>query len=290
MASREELIRALRWQMEAGADEAIGAEPSDRFAEADGRAVAPEPPAPPSPEPPAPAPPSPAPMATEAPVTVRPPRSAGGAGLFEGGGAASGYEMAAAAATLDELRAALERFEGCPLKRTATNLVLYDGNPKARIVFVGEAPGAEEDRRGLPFVGPAGKLLDRMLEAIGLDRTGVLITNILFWRPPGNRNPTTSEIAACLPFVERIIELVHPAVLVLLGGPSAKTLLAQNEGIMKLRGRWFHFETPRMARPIPAMATYHPAFLLRSPGQKRAVWRDLLEIRRRLAAETGSDA
>ena len=149
-------------------------------------------------------------------------------------------------------------------------------------MFVGEAPGAEEDRRGLPFVGASGRLLDRMLAAIGLDRGNVFITNVIYWRPPGNRTPLPAEVAACLPFVERAIELVDPAVLVLLGGASAKTLLGRQEGIMRLRGRWHSFATPRMASPIPAMATFHPAYLLRSPGQKREAWRDFLAVRERL--------
>jgi DNA polymerase len=149
-------------------------------------------------------------------------------------------------------------------------------------MFVGEAPGAEEDLRGLPFVGKAGQLLDRMLAAIGLDRRSAYITNIVFWRPPGNRQPTPQEIALCLPFVERHIELVAPEILVLLGGTAAKALLARNDGIMRLRGRWFEYATPGLARPVPAIPTFHPAFLLRSPGQKRAAWLDLLEIRDRL--------
>jgi DNA polymerase len=197
--------------------------------------------------------------------------------------AVSAHALAAAAGTLDELRAALASFEGCGLKRTATNLVFADGNPEARVMFIGEAPGADEDRQGLPFVGVSGQLLDRMLGAIGLSRkTNAYISNVLFWRPPGNRSPTPAEIAACLPFVERHIELVDPAVLVLVGGIAAKTMLARQEGIMKLRGRWFTYETPRMSRPIPVIATYHPAYLLRSPGQKREAWRDLLELQEKI--------
>ena len=227
----------------------------------------------------APAPSRPAPAAPPAPVT--------GPKVTAPPGDASAYARVADAKSLDDIRAALETFDGCPLKQTATNLVFFDGNPAARILMVGEAPGAEEDRRGLPFVGPAGKLLDRMLESIGLDRTKVLITNTIFWRPPGNRNPTPAEVSACLPFVERVIELIDPVVLILVGGTAAKTLLATSEGIMKMRGRWFAFETARMSHPVPTMPIYHPAFLLRSPGQKRAAWRDLMEIRRRLDAETG---
>jgi DNA polymerase len=196
--------------------------------------------------------------------------------------------LAASANTLEELRAAVEAFEECPLKKTATNTVFADGNPAARIMFVGEAPGADEDRQGKPFVGVSGQLLDRMLAAIGLDRhapdvaNAFYITNIVFWRPPGNRNPTTNEIAACLPFLERHIELVQPDILVALGGPSAKTLLGRAEGITRLRGAWHPYSAPRLAAPIDAMALFHPAYLLRSPAHKREAWRDLLAIRDRL--------
>ncbi|MDH3240806.1 MAG: uracil-DNA glycosylase [Alphaproteobacteria bacterium] len=262
---------ALKWQIEAGADEAIGETPVDRFAEA-----------PPSPPPPKVRPPAPPRQA--APSAPRAAPSSPPAAPLPAADPASqdAKAIAAGAKTLEDIRAALEAFDGCPLKRTATNLVYTDGNPAARIVLVGEAPGAEEDRRGLPFVGPAGRLLDRMLAAIGLDRSSVLITNTLFWRPPGNRNPTPAEAAACLPFVERTIEIVDPKVLVMVGGTAAKTLLARPEGIMKLRGQWFEYSTPAMARPVPAMAIFHPAFLLRSPAQKRPTWRDLIEIRKHL--------
>ncbi len=154
-------------------------------------------------------------------------------------------------------------------------------------MIIGEAPGAEEDRQGLPFVGAAGRLLDRMLAGIGLDRNSVYITNILVWRPPGNRTPTGTEIAACLPFVERHIELVDPEYLMLTGGISAKTLLGRSEGILKLRGRWFHYQHAGMARPIPALASLHPAYLLRQPAQKRLAWRDFLALKE--ALESGRD-
>jgi DNA polymerase len=190
---------------------------------------------------------------------------------------------AASCRTLDELKAALAVFEGCALKDTATNLVFADGNPEARVMFIGEAPGAEEDRQGLPFVGPAGRLLDLMLAAIGLDRESVYITNVLPWRPPGNRQPTSAEITACLPFLERHIELVSPAVVVLLGGTSAKALLGTKEGIMRLRGRWFNLQTAHLPAPIPAMPTYHPAYLLRTPIAKREAWRDLRALERKLS-------
>ena len=188
---------------------------------------------------------------------------------------------AQSAETLDELRALLEAFEGCMLRATATQLVFADGNPAARVMFVGEAPGRDEDIAGLPFVGRSGKLLDRMIEAIGLDRTQVYIANIVPWRPPGNRTPTPHESAICLPFIRRQIELADPDILVCLGQPSTQTLLETKEGITRTRGRWLKFDTG--SREIRALATYHPAFLLRSPLQKRLAWRDFLAIKRALA-------
>jgi DNA polymerase len=189
---------------------------------------------------------------------------------------------AQSAKTLDELRALLEAFEGCMLRATATQLVFADGNPAARVMFVGEAPGRDEDIAGLPFVGRSGKLLDRMIEAIGLDRTQVYIANIVPWRPPGNRTPTPHESAICLPFIRRQIELADPDILVCLGQPSTQTLLETKEGITRTRGRWFKFDTG--SREIRALATYHPAFLLRSPLQKRLAWRDFLAIKKALAS------
>jgi uracil-DNA glycosylase len=191
-------------------------------------------------------------------------------------------EAARSAANLDELRAILDRFEGCALRATATQLVFADGNPQARLMFVGEAPGRDEDIEGLPFVGRSGKLLDRMLAAIGLDRKSVYIANIVPWRPPGNRTPTPQETAICLPFTQRQIELVDPDVLVCLGNPSTQTLLATKEGITKTRGRWFRHQTG--TREIRAMPTFHPAFLLRNPISKRLAWRDFLAIKKALAA------
>ncbi|MBI2977769.1 MAG: uracil-DNA glycosylase [Rhodospirillales bacterium] len=196
--------------------------------------------------------------------------------------------QAQAANSVEELRRVLLAFDGCALKRTATNLVFTDGNPKAPLLFIGEAPGAEEDRQGLPFVGPSGRLLDKMLESIGLDRGRVLISNTVFWRPPGNRTPTSQETAVCMPFLERLIELVDPQILVALGGPAAKAVLAQTTGVGRLRGKWFSYSTPRLVRPIAATAMFHPAYLLRSPGQKRDTWRDLIEIKRRLAGMTAA--
>ena len=189
-------------------------------------------------------------------------------------------EAAKSAKTLDELREALSRFEGCALKNTAKNLVFADGNPKARVMFVGEAPGADEDREGLPFVGRSGKLLDRMMAAIGLDRSSAYIANIVPWRPPGNRTPTPQESAICLPFIRRQIELADPDILICLGKPSMQTLLGINEGIKASRGRWREFDTGN--RVIKAMATFHPAYLLRTPAEKKFVWRDMLALKKAL--------
>ena len=192
----------------------------------------------------------------------------------------SAREAARTAPSLEVLRALLENFDGCALKSTATRLVFADGNPQARIMFVGEAPGREEDIEGLPFVGRSGKLLDRMIAAIGLDRSSAYIANVIPWRPPGNRTPTPQETQICLPFIQRQIELVNPDVLVTLGNPSTQTLLSTREGIMKTRGRWFEYDTG--TRVIRALATFHPAYLLRSPSYKRMAWQDLRSIAKAL--------
>lgn len=196
---------------------------------------------------------------------------------------ASAREAARAAPDLAALQQALRDFDGCALKRTATNLVFADGNPEAAVMLIGEAPGADEDRQGKPFVGASGQLLDRMMGAIGLDRSTFYITNVCFWRPPGNRKPTEAELAALMPFVIRHIELVKPKVLVLVGGSSAQGLLGTNDGITRLRGRWFEYHAPGLPAPIPALPLFHPAYLLRQPGLKREAWRDLLKLKSRLA-------
>jgi len=193
---------------------------------------------------------------------------------------ATAREAARTAASLVILRDMLEKFDGCALKSTATRLVFADGNPKARIMFVGEAPGRDEDIEGLPFVGRSGKLLDRMIASIGLDRGQVYIANVIPWRPPGNRTPTPQETQICLPFIQRQIELVDPDILVTLGNPSTQTLLSTREGIMKTRGRWFNYDTG--TRVIRAIATFHPAYLLRSPSYKRLSWQDLRTIAKAL--------
>jgi len=264
----------LAWQVAAGADEAILAAPVDRTKAL--AAAAPRPAAMPVPTRPrglAEAPPPPPQRVPATPQRAVPPVLV----------AQDAKALAASCKTVAELEQAVRLYDGCGLKRTATNTVFADGNPEARLMLVGEAPGADEDRQGKPFVGLSGKLLDRMLAAIGYDRGSAYITNILFWRPPGNRQPTPQEIQQCLPFVLRHVELVDPAVLVLLGGTSAKTMLNQTEGIMRLRGRWFEYKIDESLPIIPALATYHPAYLLRSPGQKREAWRDFLALKLRLS-------
>ena len=196
--------------------------------------------------------------------------------------ALSARALAREARTLDELKEALARFEGCALKATAKNLVFADGNPEGRVMMVGEAPGADEDRLGLPFVGRSGQLLDRMLGSIGLSRQNdVYIANLLPWRPPGNRTPTPQEVAICLPFIQRQIELADPDILVCVGGPSAQGLLGFS-GILRSRGQWVEYDTG--SRRIRAIATLHPAYLLRQPLQKRLAWRDFLAIKQALAS------
>jgi uracil-DNA glycosylase len=190
-------------------------------------------------------------------------------------------QRAASATTLEELKDLLETFEGCGLRTTANRLVFSGGTAGSRIMLVGEAPGAEEDRDGMPFVGRSGKLLDLMLAAIGLDRSKVYIANIVPWRPPGNRTPTPQETAVCLPFIRRQIELCAPDILMCLGGPSAQTLLQQRDGILKLRGNWFDFQCGD--RTIKALPTLHPAYLLRQPLQKRLAWRDMLLLKAALS-------
>lgn len=269
MPDREKAARdLLQFYAEAGVDALVGEEPVDRFAEP---AAAPQeavvstqerrplamPAMPASRMPAAAAPPPP----EEAVMAAR--------------------EAAKSAATLEDLRAMLERFEGCALRTTAKRLVFADGNPAARLMFVGEAPGREEDIEGLPFVGRSGKLLDLMLKAIGLDRTQVYIANIVPWRPPGNRDPALHETAICLPFIQRQIELVDPQILVCLGKPSTATLLGVTDGIRKTRGRWLSYRNG--AQEIRAMPTFHPAYLLRSPLEKRFAWKDFLAIKKALS-------
>jgi uracil-DNA glycosylase len=240
---------ALEWLAEMGAGEIVLETPVDRFA-------AP----PPKPEP-------------ARPVAASQPSPVG--------------DPAAGLASLAEIVAALERFDACPLKKTATKLVFSDGNPNADVMFIGEAPGREEDLSGKPFVGRSGQLLDLMLSYIGLSRTsddpetGAFITNVIYWRPPGNRTPTEQETQMCLPFVRRTIEIKQPKFIVTLGNIPTQRLLGKSDGILKTRGRWYEFETG--GRKYPLLATLHPAYLLRQPAQKRLAWRDLLTLKEAMA-------
>ncbi|MDQ6868412.1 MAG: uracil-DNA glycosylase [Pseudomonadota bacterium] len=256
----EGLAGLLRWYAEMGVDIAVDDAPHDRFAEsrasvclrAETRRL------------------SAAPPATievnrrgmAAPATAPPAEAI-----------AAARDQAAAAQNLGDLREKLSRFEGCGLKATATRLVFGDGDPSADMMFIGEAPGADEDREGVPFVGRAGQLLDKMLAAIGLDRGKVYIANVVPWRPPGNRTPTPLETAACLPFTRRQIALVDPKILVCLGAASAQTLLGGTEGVMRMRGRWFAYAVG--GKEIRALAMLHPAYLLRQPAHKKLAWQDL---------------
>lgn len=266
MTGRGDIAELLRFYADAGVDAALAEEPVDRFAEsAEAR-----PPAPTPAGPAAASPPQPAAQATPQPIAVP-----------DEGQAERARELASQAATLDELREMLSGFDGCNLKLTAKNLVFADGNPEADLMLVGEAPGRDEDLEGLPFVGRSGRLLDRMLAAIGRDRTSAYISNVIPWRPPGNRDPSPLETEICRPFIERQIELVAPKVLVTLGNPSTKLLLATQTGIMRMRGKWQLHRT-RSGMEIDAMPTLHPAYLLRNPAHKKLAWRDFLEIRARL--------
>ncbi|MCB1882597.1 MAG: uracil-DNA glycosylase [Geminicoccaceae bacterium] len=218
-----------------------------------------------------PADPAPPPFSPRAPAPAQP-------SLLtpEGDRVRTAAALAQGCRSLGELARVLEAFEGCSLKDTANSLCFADGSGDARVMLVGEAPGAEEDRQGRPFCGPSGRLLDRMLGTIGLDRRHVWITNMIYWRPPGNRTPTPAEIALCQPFLERQIELLRPGYIVFLGGIAARALLNRKEGITRLRGQEFAYGG------IPVLAMFHPAYLLRQPLQKKLAWRDLVTLRKAL--------
>ncbi len=260
---------ALQWHIDSGADEALNDEPG----KAEPKHEAPQPAAPM------------VAVAPKAAVSAAPAVSF----LGKSDARAEAEKLAEAATTLDELREAIRAFDGIALKKTATNLVFSDGNPRAPIMLVGEAPGGDEDRIGKPFVGVSGQLLDKILKCIDLDRRNedplqsIYISNILNWRPPGNRNPSPAEIEISLPFIEKHIALIQPKLLIFCGGVSAKALLNTEQSVSRLRGKW-HDYIPSSAFlksstvPIPAMATYHPAYLLRTPSQKRAVWQDMLAL------------
>ncbi|MBB5704447.1 DNA polymerase [Ochrobactrum daejeonense] len=268
----------LRFYAEAGVDMPLSETPVDRFAE-------PQRPAPAQQAAQAPNASSerrqqqPRPAPTPSPAS-RPVQAA--ADLPDNAQIALAREAASQAATLDELRERLAAFDGCNLKFTAKNLCFADGDPASDVMFIGEAPGRDEDMEGLPFLGKSGQLLNRMIESIGLKRENVYIANTIPWRPPGNRTPTPLETELCRPFIERQIELAAPRVLVALGGPAGKALTGATEGILRLRGNWKIHRTPS-GLEIPVMPTLHPAYLLRTPAQKRFAWRDFLAVKLKLA-------
>ena len=276
----------LRWHSDMGVDEALGETPVDRFAltrEAVEQRANTAPEAKPSAAPRR-APSFPAPAAT--------PRAAPGDVSQDLASQdeiiADARKLATQANTLDDIYAALSAFDGCPLKKTAKNLVFSDGNPKSRVMMIGEAPGADEDRQGKPFVGRSGQLLDLMLAAIGLDRheedpgKSVFISNTIFWRPPGNRKPTAAESEVCFPFINRAIEIVQPDILVCLGATPMHRFTGGSEGILRSRGKWKSFESA--GKTIALLPTLHPAYLLRQPAQKRLSWRDMLALQEKIEA------
>ncbi|MCL4765649.1 MAG: uracil-DNA glycosylase [Hyphomicrobiaceae bacterium] len=273
------LLALLAWYRDMGVTDALASEPIDWLARGDRpiREREPDPPAPDAARRSGPAPRG-AGLEARAPATAVPARSFAAMPSAEAEDAARSATRSAR--TIEELRAALDGFEGCALRATAKNLCFYRGAPQARLMVIGEAPGREEDLEGKPFVGRAGQLLDRMLAAIGLGEADVHITNVVYWRPPGNRTPTPQEVLACRPFVMRQIELVQPDMLLLLGAVAAKHVLGVSEGILRVRGKWRQVEIA--GRRIPTMATLHPAYLLRTPSTKRLAWRDLLAVRARL--------
>jgi uracil-DNA glycosylase len=249
----KDALGTLNWLVEAGADEAIGEVPVNRLAAKSAEPVA-----------------MPVPMTKAAPAAKAPT-------VISGDGINDAMAVAAAANSLGELKTAMEGFEGCALKRTATNTVFADGTPAGRVMFIGEAPGRDEDRVGKPFVGRAGQLLDKMLASIGLERKrNAYITNVINWRPPDNRDPSPEEAAMCLPFLRRHIELANPGVIVLLGAVAARHVMGIPDGIMKSRGRWMEYRVGD--RMVPIMPTLHPAYLLRQPAHKKLAWRDLQAV------------
>jgi DNA polymerase len=268
---REDLASLLKWYVDHGLDETIGEDAIDRFALAPPPVATPSAPPPRNAQAPTPIRASVPPPPARAPVPLESPQ------LVE-----DARELARRCTTIAELEEAVRAFEGCALKRTAKNTVFADGVPGAPVMVVGEAPGADEDRLGKPFVGVSGQLMDRMFTAIGMSRERDLyITNILFWRPPGNRTPTLAEQAICLAFTRRHIELAKPRLLVLAGGTAAKAVLDTTEGIMRLRGKWTTLKLDD-GTEVPTMPTFHPAYLLRTPASKRQSWLDLLAIDKKL--------
>lgn len=270
------LLEIALFYAEAGCDEAIGEQPVDRTVAPPARAAA-APAAAAAAMPVAQTSPRPAPM----PAPMPGPAAAGAPALLSTQAIETAASQAAGACrSIPELEAAIKAFEGCALRNTATNTVIARGNPQAPLMIIGEAPGRDEDAQGAPFVGESGQLLDRMLKAIGRDEGNVYISNIIFWRPPGNRDPSAEEIVACKPFIDRLIELVQPRLIACAGKFSAATLLGTTQGITRIRGRWHEYRRGDLV--IPAMPLLHPAYLLRQPGVKREAWRDMLALAEKL--------
>ncbi len=297
-------LEMLTWQIAMGADEAVGDEPVDWFSRsADQMAAKSVPVEPTRVEQPRAEQPK-AEQSLPAHSKPAPPRTASYSPVLSGAAkpltvshdeVGDARKLANACQSLDELIAALETFEACPLSRTATNLCFIDGNRDAKILMIGEAPGRDEDLQGKPFVGRSGQLLDKMLNAIDLSRhngepeNSVLISNTVFWRPPGNRKPTEAETLMCLPFVNKLIELTDPKMIICLGATPTQRLTGETKGITRLRGRWFSFnslinpsQTGSKRPPVPLLATLHPSYLLRQPAQKRLAWRDFIALKLKL--------
>lgn len=273
----QESLATLQWYLDAGVDEAIAEQPRNYFATSPKADIAPA----------SVSSASPAPKVEQ----MRPLASAPSAPLplhhSLAAAIAEARKLADRAQTLEELEKAVRGFEGCAIKRTATNTVFSDGNKAGRLMLIGEAPGAQEDIQGIPFCGPSGWLLDKMLAAIGYDRTNCYITNTLFWRPPGNRQPNSEELAICRPFVERHIALIDPLLLVMVGGTATKAVLQTEQGITRLRGKAYTYRTPYRDKEYPVAVIYHPSYLLRQPAQKRATWQDLLAIKAQMESFQG---
>ncbi|MGE0611930.1 MAG: uracil-DNA glycosylase family protein [Hyphomicrobiales bacterium] len=268
----------LQWQGEMGADEAIAVQPVDWFAEAGARKSRPAATAPAAQ---ARSEARPVPRAPLPPRKPAAPPKADFVPVAQEEAVMDARQRAASAKTLSELEEALRGYDGCGLKATARSTCFKRGSDEAKIMLIGEAPGRDEDIQGQPFVGRAGQLLDRMLAAIGLDESKVYITNIVYWRPPGNREPSAQEVEACRPFLSRQIELLDPEVVILIGGPASKTLLNTTEGITRLRGKWREVELGGKTRKV--MPTLHPAYLLRTPAAKRMAWLDMQAVEAQIA-------
>lgn len=266
-ASRSELADILHFYADAGLDYALEEEPQNRLHEVE-KPVAPV-------------------LAVQKP-TPRPAMASPSTAVPDDAAVARALGDAKAATTLEALRTSLEAFDGCSLKFTAKNLVFADGNPNSKIMLVSDAPGRDEDLEGRPFAGKAGQLLDKMLAAIGLDRNQVYLTNMIYWRPPGNRTPTPMEIEICRPFINRQIELIDPSLIIFMGANSAKSFMSGSDSILRIRGQWQEWTSPN-GRIIPALAMLNPDYLMRQPAQKKLAWRDLLSLKARIV-ELGLNA